>query len=90
MNPDIGFLTVFVVKTLTTAGATFLTTGEKLVAILDCRSSGASFAETETVGRLLSDRSNFPLAATQPTAPTATSNATIKLFFIVILINLPF
>src|SRR5207244_3626653 len=69
----IGFLTVFVVKTLTTLGATFFTTGEKLADIFDCRSSGESFTVTETVGRLFSDRSNRPLAATQPMAPTATS-----------------
>ena len=53
-----GFLTVFVVKTLTTLGATFFTTGEKLEVNFVCRSSGESFTAMETVGRLFSDRSN--------------------------------
>ena len=85
-----GFLTVFVVKTLTTLGATFFTTGEKLEVNFVCRSSGESFTAMETVGRLFSDRSNRPLAATQPMAPHATSSAMIRLFFSVIFIAYPF
>src|SRR5439155_18489710 len=59
-----GFLTVFVVKTLTTLGATRFATGAKLEVNLVCRSSGESLTATETEGFLPpDDRSDALLVA---------------------------
>src|SRR6266542_2147983 len=85
-----GFLTVLVVKTLTTLGATFFTTGEKLAVNFVCRPSGVPLTATVTVGRLLPERSNPPLAATHPAAATPVSSAMTKLFFNVMCIIYPF
>jgi hypothetical protein len=48
MSGPFGCLTVFVVKMLTTLGATFFTTGEKLVVNFVSRASGVSLTTTGT------------------------------------------